>query len=70
MQLILFCLLAYSKTFARHEKSMSLIVKSYSGQYYTFFGLKLTQIDVIYLTVLNYVFKSTFQEISKLRFFY
>jgi hypothetical protein len=26
VQLILFCLLAYSKTFARHEKIMSLIV--------------------------------------------
>jgi hypothetical protein len=29
-----------------------------------------TQIDVIYLAILNYIFKSTFQEISKLRIFF
>jgi hypothetical protein len=46
-----------------------IVKSSYSGQYYTFFGLKPTEIDVNYLTELNCVFKSTFQEISKLRFF-
>jgi hypothetical protein len=44
------------------------IAKSrYSGQYYIiFFCPKPTQIEVI---LLNCVFKSAFQEISKLRFF-
>ena len=47
---------SFTEDIPKNPFQYKIAKSSYSRQYYTFFGPKLAQIDVIQLIVLNYVF--------------